>query len=143
MPPGPATRTSSLAVHDAVDSKVLMGNPLNVTDALTDAQYHAKTSAVLASVEARIDAWLQDDVIDIDVQRTGGLLELTFPNRSKIVLNTQPPLHELWMAARAGGYHYKFVDGRWLDREGREFFDALSACASEQAGVRVEFARVG
>jgi len=143
MPPGPATRTSSLAVHDAVDSKVLMGNPLNVTDALTDAQYHAKTAAVLASVEARIDAWLQDDVIDIDVQRTGGLLELTFPNGSKIVLNTQPPLHELWMAARAGGYHYKFVDGRWLDREGREFFDALSACASEQAGVRVEFARVG
>src|SRR5258705_2593820 len=74
--------------------------------ALSDAEYHAKANAVLASVEARIDALLQDDVIDIDVQRTGGLLELTFPNRSKIVLNTQPPLHELWMAARAGGHHH-------------------------------------
>ena len=40
------------------------------------------------------------------------------------VLNTQPPLQELWMAARAGGYHYKHVAGRWLDREGRELFDA-------------------
>jgi CyaY protein len=126
-------------VRDAVDSKVLMGNPLNVTDALTDAQYHAKTAAVLASVEARIDAWLQDDVIDIDAQRTGGLLELTFPNRSKIVLNTQPPLHELWMAARAGGYHYRYVDGVWRDREGREFFEALSACASEQSGRTLGF----
>jgi len=116
-----------------------MGNVLNVTDALTDAQYHAKTAAVLASVEARIDAWLQDDVIDIDVQRTGGLLELTFPNRSKIVLNTQPPLHELWMAARAGGYHYKYVDGVWRDREGREFFAELSACASEQSGRTLGF----
>jgi CyaY protein len=45
------------------------------------------------------------------------------------------------MAARAGGYHYKFVDGRWLDREGREFFDALSACASQQAGVALTFGR--
>jgi len=107
--------------------------------ALSDAEYHAKANAVLASVEARIDALLQDDVIDIDAQRTGGLLELTFPNRSKIVLNTQPPLHELWMAARAGGYHYKYVEGAWRDREGREFFEALSACASEQAGRSVVF----
>jgi len=116
-----------------------MSNPLNVTDALTDAQYHEKTSAVLASVEAHTDAWLQDDVIDIDVQRTGGLLELTFPDRSKIVLNTQPPLHELWMAARAGGYHYRYVDGLWLDREGHEFFEALSARASEQSGRTLVF----
>ena len=63
-----------------------------VPTALTDAQYHAKTSAVLASVEAAIDRWLQQDVIDIDTQRTGGLLELGFPNGTKIVLNTQPPL---------------------------------------------------
>ena len=46
-------------------------------------------------------------MIDIDSQRTGGLLELSFPDGSKIVVNTQPPLHELWLAARAGGYHFK------------------------------------
>jgi len=112
-----------------------------VPTVLTDADYHAKTAAVLASVEAAVDRWLQDDVIDVDTHRTGGLLELGFPDGSKIVLNTQPPLHELWMAARAGGYHYKYVDGRWIDREGREFFDALSACASKQAGVPLAFPR--
>jgi CyaY protein len=110
---------------------------------LTDAQYHAKTAAVLASVEAAVDRWLQDDVIDIDTHRTGGLLELGFPNGSKIVLNTQPPLHELWMAARAGGYHYKWVDGRWVDRDGREFFESLSSCASEQGGMALRFAPPG
>ena len=108
--------------------------------ALSDAEYHAKASAVLASVEARIDAWLQDDVVDIDTQRTGGLLELSFPNGSKIVLNTQPPLHELWLAARAGGFHYKYVAGAWRDtRDGRELFEALSACASEQAAKPLRF----
>ena len=106
---------------------------------LSDSEYRAITDAILARVEATIDRLLQDDVVDIDAQRTGGLLELSFPGGSKIVLNTQPPLHELWMAARRGGYHYRYVDGRWLDREGSEFFDALSACASEQGGRALRF----
>jgi CyaY protein len=106
---------------------------------LSDSEYHAKAFAVLACIEATIDRLLQGDVIDIDTSRTGGLLELGFPDGSKIVLNTQPPLHELWMAARAGGYHYKYVDGRWLDREGAEFFESLSRCASEQARKPLTF----
>lgn len=107
---------------------------------LTDGQYRDLTDALLAHVEATVDAWLQADRVDIDSQRTGGLLELTFPGQSKIVLNTQPPLHEIWMAARSGGFHYKYVAGHWRDtRDGRDFFDALSACASEQAGQPLRF----
>jgi CyaY protein len=107
---------------------------------LTDAQYHAITAEVLAAVERTVDRWLQDDLIDIDTHRTGGLLELAFPDGSRIVLNTQPPLHELWMAARAGGYHYKYHDGAWRDtRDGGEFFECLSQRASEQAGRAVRF----
>lgn len=107
---------------------------------LGDSEYHTITSAMLSRIEATVDQWLQDDVVDIDTHRTGGLLELGFPNGSKLVINTQPPLHELWLAARSGGYHYKYSQGRWLDtRDGREFFEALSACASEQAGKPLKF----
>lgn len=110
-------------------------------DRLADSEYQARTAAVLASVEATLDRWLQDDVIDIDAQRTGGLLELSFPNGSRIVLNTQPPLQELWLAARSGGLHFRCLEGRWIDTRGqREFFDALSVCASEQAGKTLRFA---
>ena len=108
---------------------------------LSDAEYVTRTNAVLASVEAHIDAWLQDDVVDIDARRTGGLLEMSFPNGSVIVLNTQPPLHEIWLAARSGGFHYKFSNGAWRNtRDGRELFEALSGCASEQAGQPLSFA---
>ncbi len=111
---------------------------------LTDSQYHELTSALLAGIEATVDRWLQDDLVDIDTQRTGGLLELTFPGGSKIILNTQPPLHELWLAARSGGYHYRHVDGHWRDtRDASDFFDTLSACASEQAGRPLRFTSVG
>jgi len=107
---------------------------------LGDADYQRITSQVLATIEAAADRWLQDDVIDIDTQRTGGLLELVFPNDSRLIVNTQPPLQEIWLAARAGGYHYRHVDGRWLDtRDGSEFFAALSEHASAQGGCELVF----
>lgn len=107
--------------------------------ALSDLEYNRLTCAVLASIEATVDRWLQEDVIDIDASRTGGLLELAFPNGSKIVINTQPPLQELWIAARAGGYHFRYADGAWREREGNEFFALLSARASEQGGTPLQF----
>ena len=107
---------------------------------LSHAEYQRETSALLARIEAMADRWLQDDVIDIDTHRTGGLLELSFPNGSKIIVNTQPPLHEVWLAARAGGFHYRWVEGRWCDtRDGSEFIAALSHHASQQAGVALHF----
>ncbi len=107
---------------------------------LTDSEFHRLADQVLAGIEATIDRWLQDDVVDIDVHRTGGLMELSLPGGSKIVINTQPPLHELWLAARAGGHHYRHDGGRWVDtRDGTEFFEALSRFASEQAGKPLAF----
>ena len=76
----------------------------------------------------------------IALHRTGGLLELAFPNGSKIVVNTQPPLQELWLASRAAGQHFRHVDGRWLDtRDGSEFFEALSRQASAQGARALTF----
>ncbi len=114
-----------------------MGSP---SSNLSDAEYRRLTSAVLAAIEATADRWLQDDLIDIDTQRTGGLLELKFPNGSALIINTQPPLHELWLAARGGGFHYRLEQGRWVDtRDGSEFFAALSAHASLQGGLPLRF----
>ncbi len=107
---------------------------------LSDAEFREVAGGVLAGIEASVDRWLQDDVIDIDANRTGGMLELSFPDRSKIVINTQPPLQELWLAARRGGFHFKHVEGEWRDtRSGGTFHGVLSDCASEQGGKPLTF----
>jgi CyaY protein len=107
---------------------------------LTDAQYREQTNTVLARIEATVDRWLQDDVVDIDTHRTGGLLELSLPGATKLIINIQPPLQELWLAARDGGFHFKFVEGAWRDtRDGAEFFARLSEHASRQAGKPLSF----
>ena len=111
-----------------------------VHTALSDADYQRETAALLAHIEATADRWLQDDVIDIDSARTGGLLELSFPNGSKIIVYTQPPLQEVWLAAKAGGFHYRWAAGRWCDtRDGSEFIAALSLHASTQGGTSLAF----
>jgi CyaY protein len=107
---------------------------------LSDSEYQRLSAALLAGIEAQVDRWLQDDLIDIDAARTGGLLELAFPNGSKIVVNTQPPLREIWLAARSGGYHFRHQDGCWVDtKDGREFYDRLNECTSAQAGRALVF----
>ena len=107
---------------------------------LSDVDYQRETGLLLARIEAATDRWLQEDVIDIDSQRTGGLLELSFPNGSKIIINTQPPLHEVWLAARDGGFHYRWAAGQWRNtRDGSEFVQALSHHASAQGGLPLQF----
>ncbi|MCE2879857.1 MAG: iron donor protein CyaY [Comamonadaceae bacterium] len=107
---------------------------------MTDLQYLDHAEALLKAVEAGCDRINDDSDVDIDNQRTGGMVTLTFINRSQIIINLQKPLQEIWMAARAGGFHYKFRDGRWTDtKDASEFFATLSRCASEQSGQLLVF----
>jgi CyaY protein len=113
------------------------------TSTLTDTEYHAAADRVLAAIERQADAWLQEGVVDIDTVRAGGLLELEFPNGSKVVVNKQPPLHELWLAARSGGFHFHWSEGAWITNDGQELFARLSEEVSVQAGRPLEWPRDG
>ena len=95
---------------------------------------------LLALVESSCDRINDETDADIDNQRVGGMVTLTFANRSQIVINLQKPLHEVWLAARCGGFHYKHDGKRWADTKGQgEFWESLSRYASEQAGQALKF----
>lgn len=107
---------------------------------MTDLEYLDRAEAVLASVEACCDRINEETDADIDNQRVGGMITLTFADRSQIIVNLQKPLQELWLAARAGGFHYRFDGGAWRDTKGQgEFFADLSRYASQQAGRPLTF----
>ncbi|MBP6276858.1 MAG: iron donor protein CyaY [Limnohabitans sp.] len=107
---------------------------------MTDLEFLDQAERLLAGVEISSDRLNDDTDADIDNQRTGGMVTLTFPNRSQIVINLQKPLHEVWLAARCGGFHYKFDGAHWMDTKGQgEFWASLSRYASEQAGQNLLF----
>lgn len=111
---------------------------------MTDLQYQDLAESVLRSIEMDCDRLNDETDVDIDNQRTGGMITLTFSNRSQIIINLQKPLQEIWMAAKAGGFHYKFNSTHWTDtKDSSEFFANLSRYASEQAGLPLVFGAVG
>ncbi len=102
---------------------------------MTDLEYMGEAEALLRAVELGCDALNDDTEADIDNQRVGGMITMTFADRSQVVVNLQKPLHEVWLASREGGYHYKFDGTQWRDtKTSRDFFDDLSAAISLHAG---------
>lgn len=107
---------------------------------MTDTEYMDQAEVLLKAVEAGCDRINDETDADVDNQRVGGMVTLTFANHSQIVINQQKPLHEIWMATRSGGYHYRYLDGQWQDTKGHgEFFAALSQSATEQSGRVLRF----
>ncbi len=107
---------------------------------MTDTEFMDRAESVLRAIEARCDRINDESDTDIDNQRVGGMVTLVFRDRSQIEVNLQKPLHEIWLAARSGGYHYKFDGRSWQDTKGQgEFFASLSRYASEQAGTPLDF----
>jgi CyaY protein len=107
---------------------------------MTDLEFLDRAEAVLRAIEANCDRINEQSDADIDNQRVGGMVTLAFADGSQIVVNLQKPLHEIWLAARAGGFHYKFDGQRWMDTKGQgEFYASLSRYASEQARVPLVF----
>jgi CyaY protein len=107
---------------------------------MTDLEFLDTAESLLARIEAGCDRINDESDADIDNQRVGGMITITFSNRTQIVVNLQKPLHEVWMAAKSGGYHFKFKYELWLDTKGEgEFFANLSRFASAQSGLNLVF----
>ncbi len=107
---------------------------------MTDPEYMDRAEAVLRAIEATCDHINDTTDADIDNQRVGGMVTLSFASGSQIIVNLQKPIQEIWMAARAGGYHYRFDGAAWRDtKTGNEFFADLTEQATAQQGGRLAF----
>ncbi len=105
---------------------------------MNDSQYHQMVDDVLMQLEEALDVC----EVDIDYESAEGILTLIFPNQTKIILNKQPPLHQLWVATKFNGHHFNYVDGKWIDeRTDAEFWQFIDEAASKQAGQPVSLSQ--
>ena len=122
-------------------------NPNNLSiETIDDKQFHEQGSHLLHSIELALEAADDELDLDLDLERQGGnVINIRFRDKSVIVINTQPPLHEIWVAAKSGGYHYRWAGSinqpLWLDtKTGRELLSDLSQFASAQSGKNITIA---
>lgn len=105
---------------------------------MNDSEFHRLADNLWQTIEERLDKWDGDS--DIDCEINGSVLTLSFENGSKIIINRQEPLHQVWLAAKHGGYHFDRKNHAWVcDRHGENFWDILEQAASQQAGETVSF----
>jgi len=102
---------------------------------MTPSEFDSLADAALE----RLTRALDERAVDCDCEPKGaGVLELEFADRSRIVVNRHSAAQEIWVAAKSGGYHFRWNGSSWVDtRNGEELFAALSRLVSQQAGSLV------
>ena len=102
---------------------------------MNDKDFNALADAALRQIELALERSGADlDFAMVDEQ----VLEIEFPDASKIIINRHDAAREIWVAARSGGFHYRWDGTRWLDtRRDEELMAALSRLVSQQAGASI------
>ena len=102
---------------------------------MNESDFHRSVDAVLARIEAAVE---RSDALDVDLE--AGILTITCPDDSRVIVNRQTPNREIWVAARSGGFHFVARDGSWRDtRSGEELFASLARILASQGGAQVAF----
>jgi iron-sulfur cluster assembly protein CyaY len=106
---------------------------------MDESQYLSLAERTFRSIEAALDA---ADAEDVDCERAGDVLTLTFKDNRRCVLNTQRPTRQLWLAANARAWHFNYDESvaKWLDDKGKneELFATLTGIIKEHAGIDVD-----
>ena len=104
---------------------------------MDESEFNQRVDSVIELIEDGLD----ESDADLDYDTAGGILTITFENGSKVILNRQTPLQQIWVATKSGGFHFDFNDDSdaWeKDDDGTELFSALSQYCTEQAGEMVD-----
>lgn len=104
---------------------------------MTDTEFNLLVDRTFEEIDRAIEA----SGIEVDIEFSGGILELTFENDTKIILNRQGGTQELWVAAKSGGFHFVWREGKWCNtRDGGELLSSLAALIAAQSGEKFAFA---
>jgi CyaY protein len=96
---------------------------------LQEIQYEKLVEDVFNDIEDAVDELDHD----IDVDASGGILNIAFPNQTSVVVSRQISNQEIWVAARSGGFHLGYVDGFWTcGTTGERLSELLDRVFSEQ-----------
>ena len=102
---------------------------------MNESEFHRAVDAVLARIEAAVEA---SDALDVDLE--SGILTVSCPGGTRVIVNRQTPNREIWVAARSGGFHFAFRDGAWRDtRSNEELFASVARVIEAQSGEKIAF----
>lgn len=104
---------------------------------MNESQFNQLAEETMIAIEEAVEA----SDADIDYDNVADILTLEFTNGSRIIINKQTPLSQIWVAAKSGGYHFDYDESNliWcLNGDiNRDLFSQLNIYCSEQSGETV------
>ena len=77
---------------------------------MNDREFNALADVALK----RIETGLERSGADLDFEMVSdSVLEIEFSDRSRIIVNRHDAAQEIWVAARSGGFHYRWDGSNW------------------------------
>ena len=99
---------------------------------MDEREFETRAAQALTAIEQALEAAELDADFEL---KEGGILEIEFADGSKIIINRHAAAREIWVAARSGGFHFRWDGAVWRNtRDGSELFAALSTLASQHLG---------
>ena len=106
---------------------------------MNESEFNEKIDATLIAIEEAVE----DSGADIDFENANGILTLTCPDNSVVIINRQSAANQLWVAAKSGGFHFDFntEENQWLrdDSEQEPLAQLLTRVVAEQSDETVDF----
>ncbi|ARU30304.1 iron donor protein CyaY [Sulfuriferula sp. AH1] len=104
---------------------------------MTETEFNQLTDETFRRIETALEN--ADGDVDFELA-AGNVLEIDCGPGGKIIVNRQAAMHEMWVAAKSGGFHYQWTDDAWRNsRDGTELLSSLARMIEQQGGGRVEF----
>lgn len=103
---------------------------------MNDTQFHQLVDLQMQQIEEAID----ESEADIDYDISGNVMTLEFEDRSQIIINRQEPMHEIWLASKSGGFHFKLQGDVWIcSKTGSELFTLVKSECEKHAGESINW----
>lgn len=105
---------------------------------MNESEFNDQIDATLLAIEEAID----ESGADLDYETANGILTLTCPNDSVVIINRQAAASQLWVAAKSGGFHFDYVveQSQWQrDSDQEPLAQLLARVVKEQSDEDVDF----
>lgn len=112
--------------------------------ALSESAFVQLAEQTLDRIEQAIEVVCAESDLDLECTRQGNVLEIECiddaQQGNKLIVNSNVSLQEIWLASRAGGFHFKRVGAEWRNtRDDSELFASLAQQLSAQCGAPIRF----
>jgi CyaY protein len=103
---------------------------------MDESTYQKLADETFRAIESMLE---EADPDEVDLERAGDVITLTFKDKKRCVVNTQRPTRQIWLAADARAWHFGWdaAKKQWLDDKGQgvELLSKIAGIVKEHASA--------